>query len=98
MQLDEQKLIEILTEQREDFKRHVGLLIEDTVRKFGLVQEAFQGVVDKLEELRGEIISIRKELEEIRMLLFRKTDLERLEALEVRVAAIEKRLAKKDLR
>ncbi len=109
MEIDERKLREILTEQREDFKRHVGaldrkldqvqddvkrhtgLLIEETDRKIDLVQGGFQGVAENLEQLRAEVAGIRKELEEIRMHLFRKADIERLEALESRVTALEKR-------
>jgi hypothetical protein len=44
------------------------------------------------ERLDVELAGIRKELEEIRALLFRKADLERLQALEQRVGAMEKRV------
>ena len=95
MEIDERKLREILTEQREDFKRHVGLLVEEVDSKFALVQEGFHGLADKVDQLHHEITGIRQELEQVRMLLFRKADVERLEVLEQRVAAIEKRLLQK---
>jgi len=76
---------------QEDFKRHVGVLFEATDRKIDLVQEGFQGVADNLEQLRAEVAGIRREIEELRLLLFRKADVERLEALESRVTTLEKR-------
>jgi len=102
MEIDERKLREILTEQRKDLdrkldqvqddvKRHTGLLIEETDRKIDLVQEGFQGVADNFDLLRAEVAGIRRELEEIRLHLFRKADLARLEALEKRVDTLEKR-------
>lgn len=74
-----------------DIKRHVGVLVEETDRKLDLIQEGFQGLADKLDQLHEEVTGIRKEIEQLRMLLFRKADLERLEALEQRVATLEKR-------
>ena len=69
----------------------MGVLVEETDSKFGIVQEGYQGVVDSIEELRQELAGLRKEIEEIRMHLFRKADLERLESLEKRVDTLEKR-------
>lgn len=103
MPIDEQKLRAILAEHdkdfkrqvgllQEDFKSHVGLLIEETDRKIDLVQEGFQGVADNLAQLRAEMAGIRKEIEELRILLFRKADVERLEALESRLTTLEKRV------
>ncbi len=77
--------------QGDDFKRHVGVLIEETDRKVDLVQEGFQGVAESLDEHREEVASIRKVIEEMRIHLFRKADLDRLEALEKRVDTLEKR-------
>lgn len=102
MPIDEQKLRGILTEQEENLKRHVGVLIEDTKRHVGvlveetdrkldLVLEGHQGLSDKMDRLREEVAGIQKEIEEIRLHLFRKADLERLEALEQRVTTLEKR-------
>ncbi len=102
MPIDEQKLRDILAEHdkdfkqqvtrlQEDFKRHVGVVIEETDRKVDLVQEGFQGVSENLTELREEAASIRKVIEEMRLHLFRKADVDRLEAVERRVDALEKR-------
>jgi len=77
---------------REDLKRHVGVLVEESDRKFELIQEGFQGLTDKMDQLREDFAAIRKEIEEIRLHLFRKADLDRLEALEQRVSVLEKRL------
>ena len=81
-----------IEEQDASLKRHVGVLVEETDRKFGIVSEGHQGVVDGLREVREEVAAIGKELEEIRLHLFRKVDLDRLQAVEKRVDAIEKRL------
>lgn len=75
----------------EDTKRHVGVLIEETHRRLDLLVEGHQGPSDKLDQLREEVAGIRTEIEEIRLHLFRKADLERLEALEQRVSTLEKR-------
>lgn len=75
----------------EDTKRHVGVLIEETHRRLDLLVEGHQGLSDKLDQLREEVAGIRTEIEEIRLHLFRKADLERLEALEQRVSTLEKR-------
>ena len=91
MPIDEQKLRALLSEQEEKFERHVGVLVEESDRKFELIQEGFQGLTDKMDQLREEFIAIRKEIEEIRLHLFRKADLDRLEALEQRVSVLEKR-------
>lgn len=102
MPIEEQKLRDILSEHdkdfkrqvgllQEDFKRHVGVVIEETDRKVDLVQEGFQGVAENLDQLREEVAAIRKEIEEVRVHLFRKADLDRLEAVEKRVDTIEKR-------
>ena len=92
MPIDEQRFTALLAEQEAKFERHVSVLAEETARKFELIQEDFQGLTDKLDQLHEEFTIIRKEIEQIRMLLFRKADLERLEALEQRVATLEKRL------
>jgi len=96
MPLDEKKLRAILAKQEESIKRHVGLLAEESDRKFGLVQEGFQGLSDKVEamsdKMEVEFAAIRKEIGELRILLFRKADLERLEAVEKRVSFLEKRV------
>lgn len=92
MPIDEQIFRALLAEQEAKFERHVSVLAEETDRKFELIQEGFQGLTDKLDQLHEEFTIIRKEIEQIRMLLFRKADLERLEALEQRVASLEKRL------
>jgi hypothetical protein len=105
MPLDEQKLRNILTEQEAnikrhaeeqvkehgaDIKRHVGVLVEESDRELDIVSEGYQGMADNIEELRDEVVAIRKELEEIRLHLFRKADLNRLEAAEKRLEKIEK--------
>jgi hypothetical protein len=85
-----------IEEQDTSLKRHVGVLVEETDRKFGIVSEGYQALSDKIdgvsERLDVELAGVRKELEEIRALLFRKADLERLQALEQRVGAMEKRV------
>jgi methyl-accepting chemotaxis protein len=75
----------------EDTKRHVGVLIEETDRKLDLVLEGHQGLSDKMNQIGKDIAGIRTEIEDIRLHLFRKADLERLEALEQRVTTLEKR-------
>ncbi|MGH9804418.1 MAG: hypothetical protein ACRD4D_04535 [Candidatus Acidiferrales bacterium] len=80
---------EQVQEQDASLKRHVGVLVEETDRKFGIVSEGYQGLENKIDV---ELAEVRKELEEIRLHLFRKVDLDRLQAVEKRVDAIEKRL------
>ncbi|MCI0402107.1 MAG: hypothetical protein L0212_01105 [Acidobacteria bacterium] len=92
MPIAEQKLRDILAEQEANIKRHVGVLVDETDRKFDIVSEGYQGMVDNMGELRQEIAAIRKEIEEVRMHLFRKADLDRLEAVEKRLDAVEKRV------
>ncbi len=77
-----------VSERQEDLKRYVGVLAEETDRKLDIVSEGYQGLSDKMDV---ELAAIRKELEEIRIHLFRKADLDRLEAVEKRVDALEKR-------
>jgi len=77
-----------VSEQEASIKRHVGVLAEEADRKFDIVSEGYQGLADKIDL---ELAAIRKELEEIRLHLFRKADLDRLEAVEKRVNALEKR-------
>jgi chromosome segregation ATPase len=80
-----------LDQVQDDVKRHTGVLLEETDRKIDLLQEGVEGATESLDQLRAEVAGIRRELEEIRLHLFRKADLERLETLERRVDTLEKR-------
>jgi hypothetical protein len=69
-------------EQGADIKRHVGVLVEENDRKFDIVHEGYRRLRHKVDRCGEELAGIRKEIEEIRMHLFRKADLDRLEAVE----------------
>ncbi|HSC77794.1 MAG TPA: hypothetical protein VLB32_04450 [Candidatus Acidoferrales bacterium] len=55
MPIDEQKLRAILAEQEANIKRHVGVLVEETDRKFGIVSEGYQGLSDKIDGLGDKL-------------------------------------------
>jgi hypothetical protein len=56
MPIDEQKLRAILAEQKANIKRHVGVLVEETDRKFGVVLEGYQGLSDKIDGLSDKLM------------------------------------------
>lgn len=68
----------------------VGTLIEDFTSQVKTVAEGVMMLGEKMDRFERELLLIKEELAAIRVLLFRKADLERLEALERRVEKLEK--------
>jgi dynactin complex subunit len=59
MEIDEKKLKEVLTEQREEYQRHLDVVVENFSDQIKLLAES---LVSTREDLKGEISSAREEL------------------------------------
>lgn len=89
----------VLEEQRFEYQRYLGVLKEDFDAKLDTVAEGVVSLDQKIDRLetelkryiRSEITALRAEIKE---LYEKKADLSRVEALEQRVAAVERLIGK----
>lgn len=79
-----------LAQQREELMSYAGVLHEETNAKLDLIIEGLTALNERLDR---EIEEIRKEIEQLHLILFRKADIERLEVLERRVDKLEKTIS-----
>jgi len=108
MEITEQKLKEILKEQREEYQRYLGTLQEDFDSKVKLLAEQYDSIRKTLEshsemlKSHSEMIASMKEDIEIMKIdiafiknsLKKKVDVEEFQALESRVAVLEAKMRK----
>ena len=99
MEIKEEKLKEILEEQRRDYQRHLGTLVEGFESQVKLVAESLSGAQEQLVAIRDmtaknteNIEIIKMDIQFIKQSLKRKVDLEEFESLERRVLFLEKKL------
>jgi len=105
MELNEQKLQEVLTEQRKEYQIYLGTLAEDFQSQVKLIAESVSGIQQQLETLRDMVAQntedietikadmevMKADLQLIKQNLKRKVDTEEFEGLEKRVLYLEKR-------
>lgn len=97
MEVNEQKLGQILTEQREEYQRYLGVLGEQFSSQVKLVAESLTGVQQQLTGVREMVAKntedlelIKMELRVIRNDLKEKVGRDEFNILETRVAQLEK--------
>lgn len=98
MEVAEEKLKTILEEQREEYQRHLGAVVEDFKSTMQLIAESVSGVQEQLTAIRDmvaknteDIETIKMNIEFIKSGLKKKVDIDEFSALERRVSLLESR-------
>lgn len=101
MELTEKRIKEILTEQREEYQRYVGVLRKDFDSKIQLIGEQYsdiKGALDSHSEMFGSLLEdvqiIKTDVQFLKGALKKKADYEEFAALEKRVALLEAKMKK----
>src|SRR3990172_4850025 len=98
MELNEQTLQQILTGQREEYQRYLGVVAEDFKSHVKLIAESLAGTQEQLTAIRDMVAKNTEDIEIIKMeLSIMRSDLkekvgrDEFGVLEVRVAKLERR-------
>lgn len=101
MEINENKLKEILNGQRQEFQHFMGIMKEDIESKMQLIGEQYAGVDAKLgshtemiASVAEDIHIIKSDIHFIKGELKKKVDYEEFESLEKRVAVLEAKVRK----
>lgn len=96
MEINDKKLKNILTEQREEYQHYIGVLKEDFDSKVEVIAEQYTDIKNTLDEhtemtssIQGNIEIIKLDIEFIKNELKKKVDRDEFAALERRVALLE---------
>jgi phage-related protein len=92
MEITEDKLKEILTEQRQTFQHFTGIIKEDTNAKFQIIGEQFQGIKDTLGALMEDVSIIKTDVQSLKSSLKKKVDYDEFEELIKRVSLLESKV------
>jgi len=99
MEITENKLKEILVEQRAEFQHAVGIFKEDLESKINLIAEQFQDIkssqksqTEMIGSLMEDIQIIKSDVQFLKRELKRKVDYDEFDALTKRVALLESKL------
>ena len=102
MEVNDQKLKQILTEQREEYQRYLGVLTESFESQVKLIAESLVGMQAQLVAIREmvaknteDIETIKLELQVIRHDLKEKVSRDEFALLEHRVTKVEKMVHRK---
>lgn len=97
MEIDAQKLKQILTEQREEYQRYLSVVTESFESQVKIIAETLEGVQKQLVSIRDmvaknteDIEVIKMELQIIRHDLKEKISRDEFKILETRVSKLEK--------
>ncbi|HYA87723.1 MAG TPA: hypothetical protein VEI57_11745 [Nitrospirota bacterium] len=98
MEITEQKLKDILKEQRIEFQQdtnHIlGIMKEDIDSKMQLIGEQYGAIKEQVATLTGDMQIVKTDLEFIKSSLRKKVDYDEFSALEKRVAMLEAKVRK----
>jgi hypothetical protein len=96
MEITENKLREILTEQRTEFQHVVGIFKEDLESKINLVAEQYQEIkttqktqTEMIGSLMEDVQIIKSDVQFLKVELKRKVDYDEFDALTKRVSLLE---------
>lgn len=99
MEINEEKLKEILKGEREEYQRYLGVVSEDFKSQVKLVAETLEDIQKQLIALREmvaknteDIEVIKADISSIKFELKRKVSWDEFETLEKRVSALEKKV------
>jgi hypothetical protein len=101
MEITENKLKEILTEQRTEFQHVVGIFKEDLESKINLIAEQYQDIksiqkshTEMIWSLMEDVQIIKADAQFLKRELKRKVDYDEFDALAKRVALLESKIKK----
>ncbi|MCK9419503.1 MAG: hypothetical protein M0R70_09020 [Nitrospirae bacterium] len=101
MEITENKLKEILTEQRTEFQHVVGIFKEDLESKINLIAEQYQEIksaqinhTEMIGALLEDVQIIKSDVQFLKVELKRKVDYDEFDALAKRVALLEAKIRK----
>jgi hypothetical protein len=101
MEIAENKLKEILTEQRTEFQHVVGIFKEDLESKINLIAEQYQDIkatqktqTEMMGSLMEDVQIIKSDVQFLKVELKRKVDYDEFDALTKRVALLESKSRK----
>ncbi len=101
MEITENKLKEILTEQRTEFQHVVGIFKEDIESKINLIAEQYQDIksaqkshTEMIGSLMEDVQIIKSDVQFLKVELKRKVDYDEFDALTKRVALLESKIRK----
>jgi hypothetical protein len=101
MEITENKLKEILTEQRTEFQHVVGIFKEDLESKINLIAEQYQDIksiqkshTEMIGSLMEDVQIIKADAQFLKRELKRKVDYDEFDALAKRVALLESKIKK----
>ncbi len=101
MEITENKLREILTEQRTEFQHVVGIFKEDLESKINLIAEQYQDIkatqktqTEMIGSLMEDVQIIKSDVQFLKVELKRKVDYDEFDALTKRVALLESKSRK----
>ena len=96
MEINESKLKEILTEQRQEYQHFMGIMKEETNSQFQLMGEQFKGIKSTLEtqtQMLGAIMEdltiIKADVQFLKVELRKKVDYDEFNELSKRVSLLE---------
>ena len=97
MEINEQKLEQILTKQTQDFQRYLGVIAESFESQVKLIAESMAGVQSQLSAIRDMVVRNTEDIEEIKLEMHiirsdlkSKSGREEYDILEQRVSRLEK--------
>jgi hypothetical protein len=101
MEITENKLKEILAEQRTEFQHVVGIFKEDLESKINLIAEQYQDIkvaqktqTEMIGALMEDVQIIKSDIQFLKVELKRKVDYDEFDALAKRVALLESKIRK----
>ena len=101
MEITENRLKEILTEQRTEFQHVVGIFKEDLGSKINLIAEQYQDIkstqkthTEMIGSLMEDVQIIKSDIQFLKVELKRKVDYDEFDALTKRVSLLEAKIRK----
>ena len=94
MEINENKLKEILDEQRNEFQHFMGIIKEDFDSKIGLIGEQYGTIKEMMGTIAEDMQIVKSDIEFIKGSLRKKVDYDEFQALERRVAMLESKVRK----
>lgn len=67
MEINDQKLEQILTKQKEDFQRYLGVVVESFESQVKLIAESMIGMQNQLTAIRDMVAKNTKDIEEMKI-------------------------------
>jgi len=94
MEITENKLKEILTEQRTEYQHFMGIMKEDIDSKFQLIGEQLSSHTEMISSLMEDMSIVKSDLQIVKSELKRKVDYDEFDTLVKRVSLLESKIRK----